>query len=78
MVVSDPPGDVYVNGQLRGRSPMAVPDLDSGREYTVRIVRPGFRTHEERLGSGPSRAPRLDVKLLPLSPLPTIPQGKRP
>ena len=78
MVVSDPPGDVYVNGQLRGRSPMAVPDLDSGREYTVRIVRPGFRTHEERLGSGPSRTPRLDVKLLPLSPLPTIPQGKRP
>jgi len=63
VVASDPPGDVYVDGKLRGRSPLTLSDLDATREYTVRITRPGFQTYEERLSVGARRPLRLDPLL---------------
>jgi hypothetical protein len=65
-VDSVPPGEVHIDGVHRGRAPLTLQDLDPTREYAVRITRPGFRPHEERLRFGPRRTVQLEPRLEPL------------
>lgn len=64
LVRSTPSGaEVFVNGERRGVSPVAVRDLPLGG-YTVRVVRPGFEPSEQRVvleAGRPARA--LEVAL---------------
>ncbi len=66
-VDSVPPGEVHLDGVHRGRAPLTLQDLDPTREYAVRITRPGFRPHEERLRFGPRRTVQLEPRLQPLN-----------
>ena len=64
LVRSTPSGaEVFVNGERRGVSPVAVRDLPLGA-YTVRVVRPGFEVSQQRVvleAGRPARA--LEVAL---------------
>ena len=64
LVRSTPSGaEVFLNGERRGVSPMAVRDLALGA-YTVRVVRPGFEPSQQRVvleAGRPARA--LEVVL---------------
>jgi len=64
-VHSDPPGDVLVDGERRGRTPQTIADLDVTREYAVRIERPGYQTFEERVRFGEKRNLEIEAKLQP-------------
>ncbi len=64
-VDSDPPGDVLVDGERRGRTPQTISDLDVTREYAVRVERPGYQTFEERVRFGEKRDLQLEPKLQP-------------
>ena len=64
LVRSTPSGaEVFLNGERRGVSPVAVRDLALGA-YTVRVVRPGFEPSQQRVvleAGRPARA--LEVVL---------------
>ena len=66
-VDSDPPGEVVVDGQRRGRTPQTIQDLDVIREYVVRVERPGYVTSEERVRFGEKRYVQVEPKLKPAS-----------
>lgn len=57
--------EVYVNGQLRGKSPLLVEGLSPG-EYTIVLKKIGYHTTEERvsLGKGEHQELFLTVKRL--------------
>lgn len=64
LVRSTPSGaEVFLNGERRGVSPVAVRDLALGA-YTVRVVRPGFEPSQQRVVLEPGRPARaLEVVL---------------
>ncbi len=64
LVRSTPSGaEVFLNGERRGVSPVAVRDLPLGA-YTVRVVRPGFEPSQQRVVLEPGRPARaLEVVL---------------
>jgi serine/threonine protein kinase len=50
LLIRSTPGDadVFVNGRERGKTPIAVRDLELG-SYTIRVVREGYATEEQKL-----------------------------
>ncbi len=64
-VDSNPPGDVVVDGQRRGRTPQSLHDLDVTREYVVRVERQGYEAHEERVRFGERRDVQVEPRLKP-------------
>jgi serine/threonine protein kinase len=82
LVRSSPSGaEVFVNGQRRGVTPLAVRDLPLGG-YVVRVARPGFTASEQRVTLDPGRPSRaLEVALVrpaaaaspPAAPAPNTP-----
>lgn len=64
--VASEPGaaDVYLDGTLRGQTPLELTDVPAG-DRRVRVVRPGFLEHTRVVRTEPGRAESLRVSLTP-------------
>ena len=65
LIESDPPGDVLIDGERRGRTPQRLHDLDPRREYTLRIERPGYEPYQGRVRFDEKRDIQIEPKLRP-------------
>ena len=78
LVRSSPSGaEVFVNGERRGVSPVAVRDLPLGA-YAVRVVRPGFEPSQQRVvleAGRPARALEVTLTRASAAAAPAAPPG---
>ena len=64
-VVSEPPGvTVYVDGQVRGETPLDVDGLPAG-DHRVKLVKPGYLENSRVVTLRTDRAVTVEVKLTP-------------
>ncbi len=64
-VITEPPGMIYVNGNLEGRAPREIADLPRTAPVKLRLTLPGHETIEETVkldGPDPVKVKRLFVK----------------
>ncbi len=66
-VITTPEGaDIYVNGDLRGKTPKTFENIASG-DYDIRLVKEGFRTVKRKIKFTDNYSVQFDLKLLPES-----------
>ncbi|MBU1431979.1 protein kinase [Myxococcota bacterium] len=60
---STPPGDVYLNNKKVGRAPCRPEGLDVNQDWALKIVRKGYKDHEETIRFGARRFIHVEAQL---------------